>query len=177
VLTAWLLGVSLVSGAACARETVDYPCQGPSPVEVPKDHPEAFGVIARPLMFRAFGSLPDATIADWQPGTIQKVLILHIESSGDVHVRGARCTDGKALRFWYKSPAPFTSRDASSTPFPISVLESTGDEVLTLPPTEAGAGLLPTRMGYMFFTTPGLWRISVETRGTTNTVVFRVGLP
>jgi len=127
-------------------------------------------------MFRAFGSLSDATIADWQPGSIQKVLILHIASSGEVHVRGARCSDGKALRFWYKSPAPFTSRDASSTPFPVSVLESTGDEVLTLPPTEVGLSL-PTRMGYMFFTTPGLWRITVETSGSTNNVVFRVGPP
>lgn len=178
-LTASLIvGLGLIAGLACSSSLVERPvCQAPSAVEIPVGHPETSGAIARPLMFRAFSSLPNATIADWRPGTIQKVLILHVESSGEVHVRGARCSDGKTLRFWYKSAAPFSSRDASSTPIPVSVLESTGDDVLTLPPTEVGPRLLPTRMGYMFFTTPGLWRISVESGGSTSSVIFRVGPP
>jgi len=124
-------------------------------------HSDVTGARIGPLLFNAFGPGPDATISDWQPGTIQKVLIRIVEPSGELRVSGTRCSDGKALRLWYRlGAAPFTSRDASSTPFPVSVLETAGDEVVTFAPTDVGA-VLPDHMGYMFFTSAGRWRIDV----------------
>ena len=152
-------------------------CGDPTTLRTPDGHPDAVGAIAGPLIFSGFGATGDATIADWKPGTIQKVLIRHIATSGEVTVSGTRCTDNKALRLWYRDSAPFTLRDASSTPLPVAVLETTGDERVVFPPTEVGPVILPAHMGYMFFTTAGKWRIDVASQGTVASIVVRVGAP
>jgi hypothetical protein len=154
-----LLLATLLVTSGC--QPVSTACESPVTLTAVAGHSDVTGARIGPLLFNAFGPGPDATISDWQPGTIQKVLIRHVEPSGELHVSGTRCSDGKALRLWYRvGAAPFTSRDASSTPFPTSVLESTGDEVVTFPPTDVGA-VLPDHMGYMFFTSVGRWRIDV----------------
>jgi hypothetical protein len=151
-------------------------CEAPVRLTAVAGHSDVTGARIGPLLFNGFSPGPDATIADWQPGTIQKVLIRHVESSGELRVSGARCSDGKPLRLWYRvGAAPFTSRDASSTPFPTSVLESTGDEVVTFAPADVGA-VLPDHMGYMFFTSAGLWRIDVAgSNGRIASGTFQVG--
>jgi hypothetical protein len=173
VLLSLLLATLLVTSGC---QPVSAACESPTRLTAVPGQSDIVGARIGPLLFNAFGPGPDATISDWQSGTIQKVLIRHVESSGELRVSGARCSDGKTLRLWYRvGAAPFISRDASSTPFPTSVLESTGDEVATFAPTDVGT-FLPANMGYMFFTSVGLWRIDVAApSGLIASGTFQVG--
>jgi len=125
------------------------------------------GAKAGPIMFRSFGEgSPDATIRGWQPGSIQKVLILQLESAPALLVRGQRCSDGHTLRFWYRDGAPFALRRPESTPIPTEVLDTTGDSVLAIPPFEAHDPPFVSGLpGYMFFTSAADWRIDVWDTG------------
>jgi hypothetical protein len=176
-----LLGLALLAasctGTVSAPSSSPLACNGPSPLTAVPGFGGP-GAKAGPIMFRSFsdGSV-DATIRGWQPGTIQKVLILQLESAPALHVRGQRCSDGHTLRFWYRDGAPFALRRPESTPIPTEVLDTTGDSVLAIPPFEIHDPPFVTGLpGYMFFTSAGDWRIDVWDAGGTHlgSAVLRV---
>jgi len=80
-----------------------------------------------------------------------------------LRVRGERCADGHALRFWYRDGAPFPLRGPASTPIPNELFDTTGDGVLALPACEAhDRPVVMGLPGYMLFTSEGDWRINVS---------------
>ena len=91
-----------------------------------------------------------------------------------ITLRGRRCSDGKALRFWYRAEDGEPPGAGSSTQ-----LEQTGDLVAQLqagePPITQPALGYP---GYMLFFAPGKWKVSARQNGRlVGTVVFRVVAP
>jgi len=91
-----------------------------------------------------------------------------------VTLRGRRCLDGKALRFWYRAEAGEPPGAGSS-----GQLEQEGDLVAQLhagePPITQPALGYP---GYMLFSAPGKWKVSAWQNGRlVGTVVFRVVAP
>ena len=127
-----------------------------------------FGLAAKagPLAMRDWPDGPDATIRNWRPGTLEKVLLIQIESAPSFSVRGSRCGDGRTLRFWYRTtgPAPVGS---NPTPIPDAVFAAMGDDVVVF---DGGPASPPDRMtslpGYMLFTSEGDWRIDVRSGET-----------
>ena len=127
-----------------------------------------FGLAAKagPLAMRDWPDGPDATIRNWTPGTLEKVLLIQIESAPSFSVRGSRCGDGRTLRFWYRTtgPAPVGS---NPTPIPDAVFSAMGDDVVVF---DGGPASPPDRMtslpGYMLFTSEGDWRIDVHSGET-----------
>ena len=109
---------------------------------------------------------PDATIRNWTPVTLEKVLLIQVESAPSFSVRGSRCGDGRTLRFWYRTtgPAPVGS---NPTPIPDAVFAAMGDDVVVF---DGGPASPPDRMtslpGYMLFTSEGDWRIDVRSGET-----------
>ena len=150
--------------ASCSAASAPSPsasttaCAGPTQLStVPGvDGP---GAKAGPLLLRSFevGS-PDATIRGWRPGTFQKVLVLRIEPSPELTVRGRRCGDGHALRFWYSGSGLPVGPNGS--PIPTNDFDLLGDDPLHLPAFDGTAYALG-EPGYMLFTSEGDWQILV----------------
>lgn len=113
-----------------------------------------------PVLLRGFepGSA-DATIRNWHFGTYQKVLILRVEPSPELTIRGRRCSDGHALRFWYGgSPLPI---GPNGSPIPTDDFDALGSDPLRLPSFDGTAYALGVP-GYMLFTADGDWLIQVS---------------
>ena len=88
-----------------------------------------------------------------------------------ITLRGRRCSDGKALRFWYRAEAGESPGAGSS-----SQLEQAGDLVAQLkagePPITQPALGYP---GYILFSAPGKWKVSARQGDRLlGSVVFRV---
>lgn len=123
-----------------------------------------FGLAAKagPLAMRGWPDGPDATITNWTPGTLEKVLLIQVETAPAFSVRGSRCGGGQTLRFWYRTSgaAPVGS---NPTPIPDAVFVTMGDDVVLF---DAGTASPPDRIrdlpGYMLFTSEGDWRIEVR---------------
>jgi len=91
-----------------------------------------------------------------------------------ITLRGRRCSDGRALRFWYRADDGEPPGAGSS-----SQLEQAGDLVAQLhpgePPITQPALGYP---GYVLFSAPGRWKVSARQNGRlVGTVVFRVVAP
>ena len=146
------------------------PSSNVAPTEAPCGAPTGltmipgFGLVAKagPLAMRDWPDGPDATIRNWTPGTLEKVLLIQVESAPSFSLRGSRCGDGHTLRFWYRTtgPAPVGS---NATPIPDAVLATMGDDVVVF---DGGTASPPDRVtflpGYMLFTSEGDWRIEVR---------------
>jgi hypothetical protein len=153
-----LVGCDRFSSPAVAPSLA--PCGAPTPLTMIP----GFGLAAKagPLAMRGWPDGPDATIRNWTPGTLEKVLLIQVESAPSFSVRGSRCEDGRTLRFWYRAtgPAPVGS---NPTPIPDAVLATMGDELVVF---GGGPASPPDRItdlpGYMLFTSEGDWRIDVR---------------
>jgi hypothetical protein len=101
----------------------------------------------------------------YQPGFITKMLIHPVRDQPQTIVlTGQRCSDGRPLRFWY-------GRTYLPPPPPLSEeqLQSLGDLAQSLPPTPANVD----HGGYVLFSGPGRWEITVS-QGDTNLGVLLV---
>src|SRR5205814_1762472 len=87
---------------------------------------------------------------------LPRVILVRRPLRAPVTLRGRRCSDGKALRFWYRAEAGEPPGAGSS-----SQLEQEGDLVAQLhagePPITQPALGYP---GYMLFSAPGKWKVS-----------------
>lgn len=137
-------------------------CGDPTPVvldETPWHTPWA---VAGQFRFATYG------LYAFQPGRGGAKVLIDTAEPLDMQVslRGWRCSDGHPLRFMYRNVRPLT--------FPnVQAMESAGDFVATLEPR--GDRRLPVPCsalafnrcwidigsGYMLFTTPGKWTVSV----------------
>jgi hypothetical protein len=77
-----------------------------------------------------------------------------------IRLRGRRCSDGRPLRFFYRNAGDLRDLPQAG---PAADLERVGDRVATLaagePPTVVPALGYP---GYMLFSAPGKWKVSVH---------------
>lgn len=94
----------------------------------------------------------------YQPGFITKMIIRLIRDQPQTIVlTGQRCSDRRPLRFWYGRkvlpPDPPLSEEQ---------LQSLGDLAQDLPPATANAD----HGGYVLFSGPGQWEITVSQGGT-----------
>jgi hypothetical protein len=163
-----LLALTLIACDLAAPSQVAptlVPCGAPTALSVIS----GFGPAAKagPLAMRDFpDGATDATIKNWTPGTLEKVLLIQVESASSFTVRGTRCADGHPLRFWYRTAgaAPVGS---NATPIPNAVFETMGDDAVIF---DGGPASPPDRMffkmGYMLFASDGDWRIEVRSGET-----------
>jgi hypothetical protein len=150
-----LLAGALLALPACAQRrggaqaTGPIGCATPSPVD-----PVARAPVAGPLIFYGYsGKSTHAIVGDFEPGVPTKVGIGVIHTlTAPVTLEGWECATGEGLRFWYKECCPFPS-----TPVTTTQLASTGDLVAMLK-----SGAAQGYPGYMLFTRPGLWKVSVR---------------
>lgn len=103
------------------------------------------GLRIGPLFFSAFGPTTDqAVISDFDPRYPTKVVIQPIDPlDAPVKVEGKRCSNGERLRFEY----------GASWDMPVALLTPAG---------VADNGMPVGYTGYMLFTAPGKWMISVS---------------
>ena len=90
----------------------------------------------------------------YQPPLPDKVLIQRVSPlpTGPLSLTGYNCRDGRILRFWYTSPP---------LPGPLDRRPGEGYRVAVLPYGPPNTGYA----GYMLFTEPGRWNITVSNRG------------
>jgi len=106
------------------------------------------------LVFYAYsGQTSHAIVGDFEPGIPTKVGVgvVHPITTA-VTMEGWECATGQPLRFWYKECCPF-----ASLPVAESQLAVTGDLQAVLAP-----GASQGYPGYMLFTRPGLWKVTVK---------------
>ncbi len=150
-----LVAVALLLLPACAQRprgvqaASPIDCPSPSPVDPTVREP-----VAGPLIFYGYnGATTHAIIGDFAPGVPTKVgLGVTHTLTAPVTLEGWECATGNRLRFWYKECCPFTT-----TPVTPTQLAATGDLVAVLQ-ADAAQGY----PGYMLFTRPGLWKVSVS---------------
>lgn len=147
----------LISGCAGAATSTakssSAPAAAPSPIdcgdptavvldETPVHTPWA---MAGPFRFATYDVHPRPSKVVIRP---EKPLVTAVT------LRGWRCSDGHPLRFWYRTTGGYPSVvDARA-------METVGDLAATLEP--AGHDSIPIDYGgYMLFTTPGKWKVSV----------------
>jgi hypothetical protein len=108
------------------------------------------GLRIGPLFFSAFRPGTDqAVIPDFDPRYPTKVVIQPIDPlDAPVKVEGRRCSNGERLRFEY----------GASWDMPVAILTPAG---------VADSGMPVGATGYMLFTAPGKWMISVSSNGGT----------
>lgn len=133
------------------------------------------GVLAGPLFFGAFVTRTDgvAIVNEFALGYPTKVAIQPMQQfTVPIELKGRNCSNGAQLRFWYREGVPF-----AHVPVTPKEMGSTGDLVATFqPPGPGSPGRLATYTGYMLFTQPGRWRISVNQNGKElASAVFQVG--
>ncbi len=127
--------------------------------------PRSRGALVGPLLFETVILGEDrAAINSFLPGHPTKVVMQRVRAvNTPLTLEGWECSSGQRLRFWYRECCPFPS---SSLPVTEEQLASTGDLVATLPPGESST---PDRGyaygGYMLFTKPGKWKVSVSQSG------------
>lgn len=126
-----------------------------------------------PLYFEAFGSDQQvAILSEYQEGVPTKVPIKpRVNLAKPVILAGERCSDGRALRFWYRGDLPW------KPPVSPSTLSSTGDVKAVLAPVPLSDPSNPTAYtGYFFFTSAGRWLITVsQSDGGSDSAVFQAG--
>lgn len=167
-------GLFVLSGvlAACTAPPPKTTECGPASALVA--HPSdiaATGAPLGPLLIRNFE--PGATTAvvhRFTPGRPTKMVVLVARDMvTDISLTGARCADGKPLRFWLNKDGggPFTF-GPDSTPVPEDVMSSVGDVRAVLPridpPTMTGVW---SYGGYLLFPTAGSYRIEAQSEGKT----------
>lgn len=140
---------------------------------------------AGPLLFAGRFRGGRAEITDFKPGPYKVPIHPQTALEAPVTMQGWRCSDGHPLRFWYKDRGdPFWEIQHES-------LETVGDLIATLEPAGVSAsdqvvdplGEVHTRLGgirigyggYILFTSPGTWKVSVLQQGhVLGSVVFLV---
>jgi len=134
--------------ASVAAGPID--CGDPTPVvldETPSHTPWA---VTGSFRFATYG------MPIFRPGFPTKVPIdVNKPLETPVDVRGWRCADGHPLRFWYRGGVPFHSVPD------VRAMETAGDLVATLKPVRYIDSWMGIGAGYMLFTTPGKWKVSV----------------
>ena len=187
-----LLVLALLSGSGCssggegdgdsaektAASSEERPTCGSPTVLEPVSPEIAPGARAGPLWLIAGGEVGEpATVAlePSYPTAIYptKVLIFIREPlQAPIALTGARCADGKPLRFWYRSrPLRLPSNPSSS-----ASLARAGDALARLdaPDPSSVSSALEYR-GYVLFSSPGNWVVRVKEDGkTVGAAVFRV---
>ncbi len=134
---------------------------------------QGYAAPAGPLRFAGSFRAGRAEIGDFRPGVPYKLPIqLQLGLETPLTLQGWRCSDGHALRFWYrKSGDPFWELQHGKT------LETLGDLIATLEPagvSEPGQPP-PGYGGYFLFTNLGKWKVSVAQQGQLlGSVVFLV---
>jgi len=94
----------------------------------------------------------------YRPGFVTKMIIHPVQDQPQTIVlTGQRCSDRRPLRFWYgRNELP------PDPPLSEEQLQSLGDLAQSLPPTTANAD----HGGYVLFSGPGQWEITVRQGGT-----------
>lgn len=148
-------------------------CGHPSELVSYSDNQNWRGAVAGPLFFSAFKPGQSAAVlSDYVPGFPYKVLAQPMRPlSKPVNLRGSNCLTGEPLRFWYRDGVPFAHLPAPQAEFAVA-----GDLVATLSPIPSDTSGEPSgHTGYMLFSGPGQWKVSVEESGTVaGSVVFLV---
>lgn len=123
------------------------------------------GALAGPLLFQAIASGEDRAAVDFMSGYPTKVVIQRIKAvEAPITLEGWDCGTGQRLHFWYgKDCCPFPLR---ALPVTDEQLAEGGDSAAILPPATAStAERSYVYGGYMLFTRPGKWNISVSQEG------------
>ncbi len=126
--------------------------------------PTGRGALAGPLLFEA-NALGDRAAVDFMPGYPTKVVIQRVKSvQAPITLEGWDCGTGQRLHFWYrKDCCPFPLR---TLPVSDEQLAEGGDSTAILPPAEGSTAERGYAYGgYMLFTRPGKWNISVSQEG------------
>jgi len=97
-------------------------------------------------------------IYDHQNGYPTKVLIgVTKDYSEAIRLTGSRCSDGRALRFWYEERREFPG----PLPKTEEQMQAVGEETAQLSPAPVGDG----HAGYIMFSSKGRWQVTVTQGG------------
>lgn len=159
-----LSGCSQTATSGRPTPTGATKCGQPSGLVSYAGHQAWLGAVAGPLFFSAFSpGQTTAVLKDFASGYPYKVLVQPMQPlSKTVKLMGWNCSTNKPLRFWYRDGLPFAHVPAGPAEFAVA-----GDLVATFSPSSGDSSGQPSGYtGYMLFTQPGQWKVSVEESGT-----------
>jgi len=170
--------VSACSSATVTPAATATPCGTPSSKVADPTGVTSLGYRLGPLILAGVGTDGTSPSSPRPIGAPTKVVIHPVEKIDQpITLSGARCSDGQALRFWYRWGTPFIL-GPGSTPVPEAVLVSTGDTSVEI---RAGGGAANGGVdytGYMLFPTTGTYRVRAQSAGRDlGEVVLIVGAP
>jgi hypothetical protein len=168
LLSLFVSGCSGKSSPAVSVAPTPIACGDPTPLV----NSEAIGrPAAESALWLVAGPLRFGVYAPFKPGSPTKVPItLGKPLEADVTLKGWRCSDGHPLRFWYPR---------GNQAYPVwdpNALETAGERVVTF--QALGTSAASAFGGYILFTSPGKWKVSIAQGGQhLASVIFVVPAP